>query len=489
LGDKNMRTLGDLAKGFYKNYVAPTREQIVKEKKELELLNPLGATNETKTNWGTDILTPDKLFKTATQCPLFMKGARKKAMDSVRTWFNIISLQDKGKVFAEDEKLIQDFETRSQIQYKWSLARISSFIYGDGYLIISFSGDKTETTIEPPTEGSYPWNVRLLDSEDIDEIGYPDESYRKKIIKYYHFKKAGEDKWIHPDRILHIPNDEVAGKMFGTSTVNLLRNIIKSKINVDIACGEILAWFAHGVYDVTQEGCKNKEREMWEKILSKHPSALVHDETSTLQSINPQAINPTPFYNYLITNIAAAFRMPKHILEGIEVGRVTGAEVGYSDYYKDVKDDQDLIYSPLLINLYKRILEGQKRTWRYSIEWNPVYIDELAEATIGLTRTQVAVAAKGSGFITDKEAREIFNKGAIILDPDFTPPLKPVPDINPPENPNPSPHSDNDGDEKNNDLIKGGLDREEKAMIKRLKEQIEKERKLGEEILSEQEKI
>jgi len=493
-----MRTIGDLAKGFFKNYVAPTKEEIVQERKEIDLSSP--KITESKTGWVTKTLTPDKLFETATQCPFFMKGARKKSMDSVRAWHVLVPLQDKGKVFAEDKKLIQDFEERSQIKYKWNLARVSSFIYGDGYLIVSFKGDKEETTIKPPTDKSYPWNVRLLDSKCITDIGYPNNSYEKDEIKYFHYvnSKDAVDMWIHPDRIIHLVNDEVAGEMFGTSTVNLLRNVIKSQINVDIACGEILAWFAHGIYDVTQEGCKQKEREMWEKIIERHPSALVHDDTAKVESINPQAINPTPFYSQLISSIAAAFRMPKHILEGIEVGRVTGAEVGYGDYYKDVKDDQDLIYSPLLTPLYKKILEGQGRTWRYAIEWNPVYIDELAEADIVLKHAQIADLAKngskfGGGYITDEEAREIFNKGQVILDPTLSLPPKPAPEIIPqnpePTSPNTPPTNPNEKSKLIIQEVKGGLDWGEKEMIAKLKEQIEKERKLGEQILKEQAKL
>jgi len=493
-----MKTLGDRVKTFWVNYISPTKEEVIQEKKELNLIYPESAMNEIKVSWGIDALTPDKLFKTATQCPLFMKAARKKAMDSTRSWFELVPFQDKGKVFTEDEKVIRDFEERSQIQYKWSLARVSSYIYGDGYLIISFKGDLTNDVLKSPTDKSYPWNVRLLNSEHITEIGYPNESYKKDIIKYFHYVDGSEDKWIHPDRIIHLVNDEVAGKDFGISKINLLRNVIKSKINVDIACGEILAWYAHGIYDITQEGCKAKERELWEKIISKHPSAIVHDETAEVVSINPQSINPKPFYDYLITNIAAAFQMPKHILEGIEVGRVTGAEVGFGDYYKDVCDDQGLIFSPLLTNLYKRILEGQGRSWRYQIIWNPVYIDELAEADIELKRTQIADLAKngskmGGGFITDKEAREIFNKGAIVLDPDIIPekpiPITPNPQNPEPTSPNTPPTNPNEESKSIIQEIKGGLDWGEKEMIAKLKEQIEKERKLGEQILKEQAKL
>ena len=96
-----MKTIGDLAKSFYKNYIAPSKEEVVTEKKEVDLSYPKD--NEMKNEWGLKELTPDKLFKTATQCPFFMKGARKKSMDSVRAWFVLTPTQEKGKVFLEDK--------------------------------------------------------------------------------------------------------------------------------------------------------------------------------------------------------------------------------------------------------------------------------------------------------------------------------------------------------------------------------------------------
>jgi len=48
---------------------------------------------------------------------------------------------------------------------------------------------------------------------------------------------------------------------------------------------------------------------------------------------NPTHIDPSPFYDYFYTNIAAVIDMPKHMLIGGEMGNVTGSEVGTSAYY------------------------------------------------------------------------------------------------------------------------------------------------------------
>jgi len=115
-------------------------------------------------------------------------------------------------------------------------------------------------------------------------------------------------------------------------------------------------------------------------------------------------------------NIAAAIIMPTHLLTGIQVGRVTGAEIGFADYYRDVKDIQELEDTPLIETLYKSILENSGRVWKYSLKWNQIYVDELAEAEIMEKRVNAAEKAFNGGFVDQKEARIMFNKGQIELD-------------------------------------------------------------------------
>jgi len=71
--------------------------------------------------------------------------------------------------------------------------------------------------------------------------------------------------------------------------------------------------------------------------------------------------------------------------------------------------------------------------------------------------------------------------------------LKPTPEIIPtnpePTSPHDPPANPNEESKSIVQEVKGGLDIGEKAMIAKLKAVIEKERKLGEEILQEQEKI
>lgn len=220
------------------------------------------------------------------------------------------------------------------------------------------------------------------------------------------------------------------------------------------------------------------------KIAATHPSAWVHDEDLEVDIKNPQAIDPKPFYDYVILNIAAALVMPTHILTGVQTGRVTGSEIGYGDYYRDVHDMQELIYQPLIEDLYRRIIEARGREWKYKINFNTIYVDEKSEADIMKERVESAEKAlngtKGiGGFIDKEEARRIFNDGQIELEAEkkitFKPPL-PKPDVpEKPENPHNPPKPPEMPEKKKVEKKLTELDSEQKAMIARWKAYRKKE--------------
>lgn len=507
-----MTTLKDRLKDTWKNYRAPTPEEVKKGRKEERLIAGEGTVPEQKDKFGfpkSKKLSMAKCRTTAEQCPLFMKGARKKASDSVRAWHETENYDRKKKPAAVDLQLIKNFERRSDLRRKWRDAKVAKFVYGDSYLLITFDNDEETKLHDPPSiikndknEKIYvcPYTVKLLNSECIKDIDYfPDKKahYKSIFVKHFHYvdNKEGRDDWIHPDRIIHFVSDRLPYREFGTSKVNLLRNIIKSTINIDIACGEILSWFAHGMLDIMQEGGGEAEEKKWKDIADKHPGAWIHDETAQLKAINPQAIDPKPFYEYMVLKIASAFVMPTHILTGIQVGKVTGAEVGTGDYVKDIKDEQDLDDTPLLERLYAMILSAKGRTWKYNIVWNPIYIDELAEAEILVKRVTAAdLAFNGSrgvgGFISDVESRRIFNVGQIQLDADKVPKLK-APQLQ--QSPQKDEDDDDDEEEKpgkkekkKENLYDYQLDVATKAMIEKRKKQWAQEKKIAKEVEEEQ---
>jgi len=493
-----MTTLGDRVKKVWENYLAISTEiaDTAPNSKKLEF-KPDSYDEELSVQ-GYKKLNPSKRRKLAQETPLLMKGVRKKCADTFRAWCYLETLTGKTSPASKDLKLISDFEMRSNIKAKFTEARIASHIFGTGFLLITFTKDEETELYDPVSPDSIPWDATIINSEYINKLDYYNKAFEKKGILHYIYNKGSETKYIHPDRIIAIPANKVPGQQLGTSTFDVLRWIIFSKKNVDIATGRILSWFSHGILDIAVEDLDPDEREYYEKTAAQHPGAWVHDTDMKLGIHNPTAIDPKPFYEYLILNIAAALVMPTHVLTGIQTGRVTGSEVGFADYYRDVRDDQDLVISPLLSKLYSRILTTQGREWKYKLGWNTTYIDELAEAEIMLKRVEAADKALngskgGQGFVDDEEARKMYNRGQIELDPskkiEHAPIPQPKPENEPPVNPMKPPKPEK--------AEKSFLSDEQLAMIQRCKDAKErelqavadKEKKLGKKILDEQDDV
>lgn len=484
----DMATLIDHLKKLYKNYTAPTTEDDKIGRKEKQLTEA-SETPIPKEDIFTKRLTVEKCVNAAEQCPLFMKGARKKSKDSIRAWHRIEHMDKTKKPFSIDLTYIRNFVKRNNLPRLWERMRVASFIAGDGYLLITFENDEDTKIEDPPSKDAVPYRVELLNSQYIKELGYYSKYYKDKFIRHYHYIDISnnEDKWIHPDRIIQLSCDELFGP-FGNSKVNLLRNVLKSNVNIDIATGEILAYFAHGLLDIKQEDMDDNDIKKWKDIVKAHPSAYIHKE-GEIKAIELKAIDPKSFYDYIILCIAAAFYMPTHILTGIQVGKVTGAEIGTGDYVKDLKDDQELEFNPLLTRIYSMLLKSKGRSFdKYEIVWNPIYIDELSEADILEKRVNAAEKALNGtrgvgGFIDMEEARRVFNEGQIELEveKDIQPKKPEIPE--PPSPPTPSGDEDSE-----NDIQKFNLDAATRVMIEKRKAQIERERKIGKEILKEQDK-
>lgn len=418
-----METVGDIVFKFYTKYI----KQSTKETK----LSAPGSiyTSEIYKEADDTSLTPSKRRELAHQSPILMKGIRKKSMDSIRAWFKI-ETENKGIPISVDKKAIEAFEKRTQYKKKFYEAVVDAHIYGDGFLLIQF--DETDAGLSlsvAPQPTSEPIGVIKLCPEKITSIIYTSDANKAKDIFHYVFDDGrGEKIHIHPDRIQHIVIEPTSHSKLGLSKIDLLRNTIKSKQHVDIAVGRILSWFSHGLLDIKAYDLSEEEAKNIKAVARQHPSVWMHDpEDFEIDVIQPEAIDPKPFMEFLIQNIASALIMPVHVLTGIQVGRVTGAEIGYCDYYRDIKDMQELIYTPLIEDLYRRIIEARGRVWKYGIIWQTVYVDESGEAGIMLTRTDFIVKAIAAGVITVKEGRHMMNDGMVEIDPDKEPkpPKKP----------------------------------------------------------------
>jgi len=378
-------------------------------------------------------LKPKTLREISIREPFTYKAILKKNKDTFRNGFLVKAKKPDDKVPKKALKLIDEFNERTFIVHKLEVAGRCSNIYGTGFIERTFqeSNGKPDS---PVKKGSKPLGLIPLNSEFITEINkHPNKN---DGIDYYVYAEDPMKKvYIHPDRIIALSIDKLPHSPFGISKVEVLSKILASKMNADESSGEILSWFSHGILDMTINGMTPQQQKEMIETYKKHPSGWVHDEDYQLQVHNPTQIDPEPFYDYFYNNIAAAFEMPTHILIGQQMGNVTGSEIGLSDYYHDIENIQKMIVTPVLVRIYKQLLESNGMKWDYIIDWNPIFVDELSEAKILQTRSYSAVQNFNSGIIDLSEARYILNEGVTELDIDKKI-KKDVPQNPPVSNPN-----------------------------------------------------
>jgi len=249
-------TLGDITEEFMTKYIRKTKLEKKEEKTiEDELILP----PEYSSRYDSE-LTPEIRRKYALESALFMKGTIKKNSDTFRAWFKL-KRDDGIKIPKEDSDLVRDFEKRTEIKKKFKIAGICADIWGDGYLLIKILEPDIKGKLKNKIlENAIPLDIVVLNPENITEMYYPDG---KNTQIYYHYvnTKKGEDFPIHPDRILHIKTVDLPFSPFGVSKVDILKNILISSADIDIATGEILKWFSHGTQTLTNLVMQNNERE------------------------------------------------------------------------------------------------------------------------------------------------------------------------------------------------------------------------------------
>jgi hypothetical protein len=356
--------------------------------------------------------------------PLLRKAIVKKNRDTFKNWFVI---RDSFNELMNENiyRVIKNFDKKSNIVYKLMLAGISANIYGTGFIEKIYNEHGNAKAINPVQSGRELIDLHVIDSECITKRKRnPDNPQDKTMYLVYEDKRVSrEPVFIHPSRIEVVKIDELPYNFFGISVVNIVLNVLKSKMNADISSGEILNWFGHGIIDLTIEDM-NDEQEKNAKIwLDKKPDYFVHDQDYNTNVINPSSINPSPFYDYFYTNIAAVLDMPKHMLIGAEIGGVTGSEVGVAAYYSDIENIQKLIFTPTIENIYTELLKSRGKPWNYYLDWNPIFVDELSDAKILQTRAYAASQCVNAvnPILSIPEARKLFSDGYLDLDPDDIP--------------------------------------------------------------------
>ena len=352
--------------------------------------------------------------------PMIRKGIWKENKDIFGEGWTIQHKKQEMAVDENDLELIDVFDKKANMKYKLEQAGISANIYGDGFLELIFE-EPDDTPINTPVPEGIPFmDINVLKAE------YINKTKIVKDVNYYVYKDK-QEQLIHPSRIVHIAKKRLPGHLFGISDVFTCGRVLKSMMNADIYFGEFIEWAGKGVFNVTLKGATQTELEEAQKKI-KRTNVQLHDENAEWDVLNPVTMSPKEYYDYFFIKIAATLDMPQHILTGVQPGQLTGSEIGLADYYKNITNLQELVFTPVLEKIYTLLLQGNGRSFDdYKIAWNPIYIDESSEAQILQMRTAAASQAIDHFVIDENEYRMIMREGIQNLTGETTIPIqKPV---------------------------------------------------------------
>ena len=421
-----MSVLGSVRNRFFAAKVVDTVSN--DPKPERQLLSTSGYNTKGKL-WKESKMTLEDFRDLAYSVPLFYKASNKKNMDIYRGWPFPETVGNKKKIPALDKQIYDSFNNRVNIQHTACLNGISADIYGTGFSLITFKDDTNTQDLSLPPKMNYsnrlgrkvisePRKLTPINSELITGAEYLKGYEASRTMHFMYQERGGPKLFIHPDRLYITKYDELPFSVLGISKAHILRNVLDSLVDIDISTGETLKWSSHGLVIWKKNQLKEPERIKMLNVLGQHPNGFVIDEYQDIKVEKPNAIDPKPFYDFLCLEIASAFVMPVHILTGVEVGKTTGAEVGYGDYRKDISDVQILRVNPSLVKLYTMLFESHGREFDYKLVWPETYIDEMSEANIGFKRSAIVDRLYKSGTADRAERREVMNNGQTYLDPD-----------------------------------------------------------------------
>jgi len=347
--------------------------------------------------------------------PLIRKAIMKVNRDKFGGGWDI-EPRDKDQPIDDNiKRIIDDFNHNTNIKNKLQQMGMSTNIYGDGFIELIFE-EPEDNTITSPAPNTQLIDIRVLNAAYIYQKKRKD---KRDPIEYYIYKsfKTGDanmETYMHPTRIRHVVEKKIPGNEFGISDVYTGYHILTSKMNADKYYGEFIHWAGKGLYDVEIKGVDqttiNEYIARIEK--SKNTNLQAHDENVKWQVHNPVIFNPKEFNDYFYINIAALADLPQHILTGVQPGQLTGSEIGLADYYKNIMNIQTTIYSVLLEDIYNLVLKPQGYSFEgYRIKWNPIYVDEMSEATILKTRSEAGSYLIDRGAIDEDEYRMIAREG------------------------------------------------------------------------------
>jgi len=396
-----------------------------------------------------------------THSPLIFGAINKKSKDLVYAWF-------------EWDEETPDYIVKTTKKWKnllkptLQLAIFNAYWSGDGIVEKVYDPDTGDGSTAPP-KGSRIVNFKVIDPLTVQDIkdGFLE-------LRGYVKKKLVTMK-LHPDRYFRITPHIVSDVQRGISPIDVAYKVAVSMMNADEAYGEYIYRQGNGFMILNIDQANQTEvDEGWES-LGKIQKGFVGSERHNFKIESPRTFEAREFDFYFYRALAGVLEMPVSMFIGQNTGDVDIRD-DRGEYYSRIAGTQKTLITPVLKKLLTEML-GLKNI-EHHIIWNPIYVDprsqgERARFMASAARMLGAALKDNPDLITVDEAREILGLPPKEKDTPQEPPLPPR-----------ATGQTTDYEFSSSTLA---LDKQDLAAIKHIMDVADKERKLGEKILREQE--
>lgn len=314
------------------------------------------------------------------QEPVLRRAILKHAGDLVRQGFRLVTPDADPEAHPENDAF-QAWARRIHLHDKLRDLVVSAHVYGDGFAELAYPS--TDNPATPVTE-----------SERLDNVFVADPTRAHLAPKdgdvwYVEERDFGvSDQPFHPDRYDQLVINSLPGYLHGLPTTEAAWHAAHSKVMGDQAIGEVLFHCGVPFRHARIDGADEDEVDEFTAFLNQDEviRGYASDETHEITQLNPETVDPGPFYEALVESIAAAVGIPKAIARGAQAGSVAGAEENTRQYHEDLQAGQQTILTPFVERLAQARLGLDAGSVR--VEWHGFEIDEqkLAETQERLAR-------------------------------------------------------------------------------------------------------
>lgn len=385
------------------------------------------------------LLTPAEMEKAYRSSGLIFKGVNKKARDTLRKGFRVVPDAEDREVAKTLNATAREWMRSTGYLPKAIQALREMFVFGDGFLELSFPGNADSFSPAPskapvaiynvdpfsilpvkapgtgaimaylaPTADNV--NVRRLDRKEVKKWAAGTGPLPKGVVA------------IHPTRIQHFQVNALRQNPdgLGISIIQAAYINALAKLAGDNAAGDVLEWYSKGFFvlkirDGTPEEIE-EALDALEAAKQAHKNYFAGSDRSDFDIKSPLIANVKQFYDNFHIDIAAALEMPVMVLIGVQTGTVTGSETDLTQYYDDVHGFQTLHLEAPILDMMERVLGRDD----ISVEFAPIYVNKQTEADIAFKRAQATSQLFGSKVLSRAEAIRFMRDGE-LPNPDEVP--------------------------------------------------------------------